>query len=118
MRGADDGGVRRQTGFRLVRLFKQTKIADFQMTLGREQEVVRLDVAVKHVVPMSVMEPLKSLAEPPGGQVYRSAAVLPLPTRQVAAGHVLHGHPADHAAHFSRNASGGQNLNNIRAIEL
>ncbi len=44
--------------------------------------------------------------------------MLTLPAGQVASGHVLHSHPADHAAHFSRDRSRGEDLNDIRTVEL
>src|SRR5262249_44681407 len=83
MRRAQDGGMRSQTGFGLARLLEQAEVADFEMSLGREKQVVWLQVTVKNVMPVGILKSLQSFAKPSSGQVYGRRAMLTLPPSQI-----------------------------------
>jgi hypothetical protein len=118
LRRADDGRLRRLLHEELPGPLEQPEVANFQMPLAGQQEIVRLQVAVNDRMPVSVVQPFQRLPEPAQGQLGGCDAVLLEPVPQVAAGHVFHGHPAQGAAGLLGGGAGGENRHDLGAAKL
>src|SRR5438128_31792 len=82
---AHDRRLRRDIHVRLLGELEQTEIAYLQVSLGGEQEIVGLEIAMDDRMPMGVVQAFEGLSEPERRQLRGWAAMLPMPAGQIAA---------------------------------